>query len=169
MEYQIGFKGYKGQCNGLLIPNLDNRGQLTSNLLIVTIVCIINSAILLSVVIFLACRKCRLKSTSVDLSVTWWSLAGVYEFIHCSEYILIATTSTCSCNETVSSCGYKSEWFVVRMPNIYVLYNHGTFSVTVAILGLCLHKLQHLATNSYLLIRGMAAPFVNLIQQFLFI
>ena len=60
MEYYLGFEGYSGECMGTVAEE-EKAIPFSKNLLIVTIICVINSTILISVVIFLACRKWRMR------------------------------------------------------------------------------------------------------------
>ncbi|XP_067931314.1 uncharacterized protein [Watersipora subatra] len=67
MEHSIGFQGYTGECQGVLTPSSDQARSFTENILIVTIITVINATILVLAVIYLACRKCRLRSASVKV------------------------------------------------------------------------------------------------------
>ncbi|KAF6029919.1 hypothetical protein EB796_011749 [Bugula neritina] len=67
-HYQIGFTGYEGKCEGTLLFSSTPKPKLDNSLLIVTTVCIINSVIILLVIIYLICRKWRMRKESMQFS-----------------------------------------------------------------------------------------------------
>lgn len=70
MKYKISFRGYVGECQGTLVPDSEDGERFTRNLMIVTIVCASNSTILILVVVFLVCRKWRIRSNAAKMHIS---------------------------------------------------------------------------------------------------